>query len=113
MTIIEKYIADAAEIQRPHLKAIYQVIKKQLPEATEQIKYGMPTFFQNGNVVHFGGMKSHLGFYPTPDVIAYFAADLELYQTSKGAVQFPYQELLPIDLIKEMVDYRKKSLNIS
>lgn len=113
MSVIEQYIATADKNQQPHLNTIYRLIKKQFPTATEQIKYGMPTFFENGNLVHFGAMKNHLGFYPTPDVIVHFLDDLEPYQTSKGAVQFPYQESLPIDLIERMIDYRKKSLNIS
>ncbi|MBS7576457.1 MULTISPECIES: DUF1801 domain-containing protein [unclassified Enterococcus] len=113
MTVIEQYIAEAAENQQPHLKACYQVIKMRLPKATEQIKYGLPTFYQNGSIVHFGAMKNHLGFYPTPEVINYFSKALKSYQTSKGAVRFSYQEALPLDLIEGMIDYRKSILNIA
>ncbi|MEZ4627018.1 MAG: hypothetical protein R2912_02600 [Eubacteriales bacterium] len=33
-----------------------------VPEATEKISYGIPTFYLNGNLVHFAAFKRHIGF---------------------------------------------------
>lgn len=110
MTVITDYIHSAPLEQQAHLQTIYQIAKELLPDATEKISYGMPTFFQKENLVHFAGMKKHLGFYPTPSAIEAFSAQLSSYKTSKGAVQFPYTTPLPQTLIKEMINYRKKSV---
>ena len=66
----------------------------------------MPTFKLEGNLVHFGGAKNHLGFYPAPSGITAFAAELASYQSSKGAVQFPYEQPIPYELISKITQFR-------
>jgi uncharacterized protein YdhG (YjbR/CyaY superfamily) len=78
------------------------------PDAQEKVSYRMPTFNLNGNLVHFAAHTEHTGFYPTPSGIAKFKRALSKYQTSKGAVQFPLAEPLPIELIKKIVEFRVK-----
>jgi uncharacterized protein YdhG (YjbR/CyaY superfamily) len=66
----------------------------------------MPTFYLNGNLVHFAAFKSHIGVYPTPSAIVEFAEELKKYKTSKGAVQFPLDEPLPLKLVTRIVKFR-------
>jgi uncharacterized protein YdhG (YjbR/CyaY superfamily) len=66
----------------------------------------MPTFYLHGNLVHFAAYKNHIGFYPTPSAIEAFADELVVYETSKGAVQFPINQPLPLDLVSRMVAFR-------
>lgn len=106
MTIIETYIQQAPLEHQEILNQMYQLIKQTAPEATEKISYGMPTFFQNGNLVHFAAAKNHLGFYPTPSAIKAFEKELTPYKTSKGAIQFPYSKELPVALIEKIVLFR-------
>lgn len=111
MSLIEDYIQAADADKRPRLKEIYQLIKQLVPkETTEKISYGLPTFYLTENLVHFGAMKKHLGFYPTPSVLSAFEVQLEDYQTSKGALQLPYTQELPTDLIQAMVRFRLKEV---
>lgn len=108
---IQEYIQQAPLEQQAHLKEIYQIIKAELPAATEKISYGMPTFYQTENLLHFAGMKKHLGFYPAPSAIQQFQEQLAPYKTSKGAVQFPYTKPLPQKLIQAMVIFRLQEIN--
>lgn len=111
MSSIEKYIHEANQEQQLKLNEIYQLIKEIVPvETTEKISYGMPTFYLKENLVHFGGMKKHLGFYPAPSAIEAFSEELTDYKTSKGAVQFPYDQELPTALITDMVRFRLKEV---
>lgn len=48
------------------LKKLGTTIKKTAPDAAETIKYRMPTFTLDGNLVHFAACKNHIGFYPAP-----------------------------------------------
>jgi len=66
----------------------------------------MPTFFLNGNLVHFAAYSEHIGFYPTPSGIDAFKSELSKYKNAKGSVQFPIEEPLPIELIKKIVKFR-------
>ncbi|MBN2658897.1 MAG: DUF1801 domain-containing protein [Spirochaetales bacterium] len=88
------------------LKQLREIIRKSAPLATEKMTYGMPTYHQGENLVHFAGHKNHIGFYPTPAGIEEFASELESYQTSKGAIRFPLDKDLPAGLIEKIVLYR-------
>ena len=110
MTPIEAYIDNAPEEQQDKLRQMYAILKDELPEATEKISYAMPTFYMDENVVHFAGFKKHLGFYPTPSAVTKFADELKPYKTSKGAIQFPYDQELPENLIRQIVVFRKSEI---
>ena len=84
------------------------MIRRAAPDAVETIKYGIPTFVQGENLVHFAGYKHHIGFYPTSSGIAAFDDKLSRYKRSKGAVQFPLDEPLPAKLIGQIVRFRVK-----
>ena len=111
---IDDYIkAFPLEIQKK-LEQIRSTIRQAAPDATEAIKYSMPTFVLNGNLVHFAAFKNHIGFYPAPSGIIAFYKDISFYKSSKGAIQFPLDKPLPLDLVKKIVEYRvKENLNKS
>ncbi len=105
---IDEYIAQyPAELQSV-LNELRGVIRRAAPDAQEKISWQMPTFFQNGNLVHFAVHKHHIGFYPGAGGIEAFADRLGEYKTSKGAVQFPIGKPLPYALIDEIVKFRVK-----
>lgn len=68
----------------------------------------MPTFDLHGNLVHYAAHKNHIGFYPAPSGIEAFADELSVYESSKGAVKFPIDQPLPLDLIGRIVKFRVK-----
>lgn len=103
---IDEYIRTFPPETRRRLMTIRDIIRTVSPEAKEAIKYGIPTFILDGNLVHFGGFTHHIGLYPTPDAIAHFAQELTPYTTNKGSIQFPASEPLPLALIKKIVMYR-------
>jgi uncharacterized protein YdhG (YjbR/CyaY superfamily) len=105
---IDEYVAGFPQDIQKLLTEVRQTIQNSAPNAAEAIKYGMPTFTLNGNLVHFAAFKNHIGFYPTPSAIRAFDKELEAYKRSKGAVQFPYSGQLPHELISRMVQFRVK-----
>jgi len=107
-TSIDEYIAFAPKDVQQKLHELRAVIKAEAPDAEERIAYQMPTFSQNGNLVHFAAFKNHIGFYPAPSGIENFQDDLARYKSSKGAVQFPLDEDIPMGLIREIVRFRVK-----
>jgi len=103
---IDEYIESAPQAVQEKLIAIRAAIKETAPDAEEKISYQMPTFAQNGNLVHFAVFKQHIGFYPAPSGIEHFQEELARYKTSKGAIQFPLEEEIPLDLVREIVRFR-------
>lgn len=103
---IDEYIATFPPEVRLLLQKIRKTIHEAAPEAKEAIKYRMPTFVLNGNLVHFAGFKHHIGFYPVPSGMEKFKADLSRFKQGKGSVQFPLDQPIPYDLIQRIVEFR-------
>ncbi len=105
---IDGYISGFPKDIQIILQKIRAVIRKAAPEAEETINYGIPTFTLEGNLVHFAAYKNHIGFYPAPSGIKAFQKELSEYKGSKGAVQFPLNKRLPVDLISRITKFRVK-----
>ncbi|MFZ0544062.1 MAG: DUF1801 domain-containing protein [Candidatus Promineifilaceae bacterium] len=103
---IDEYIRQFPDEIQEILQQLRQTIKESAPEAAEKISYQMPTFALNGNLVHFAAYKNHIGFYPTPSGIETFKEELSPYKSSIGAVQFPIDQPLPLELIGRIVKFR-------
>jgi uncharacterized protein YdhG (YjbR/CyaY superfamily) len=103
---VDEYLAAFNGERRAILERVRSAVAGAAPEAGEAISYGMPTFKVQGRaVMHFAGMKNHLGVYPAPAAIEAFAERLAGYKTSKGAVQFPWNRPVPFELIGEMTRF--------
>ncbi len=103
---IDEYIKTYPKETQVVLEQLRQTIQKAAPEAKESIAYGIPTFKLHGNLVHFGGYKNHIGFYPAPSGIEEFKKELSVYQTGKGTLAFPIDKPLPLDLVTRVVKFR-------
>lgn len=111
MTIIESYIAEQPKERQNQLNELYELLKKQLPDATEKISYGMPTFYDAHNIIHFANMKHHIGLYPGASPIARLQNELSDYHTSKGAIQLPVGKPLPTELIVKVTQLALQRAN--
>ncbi|MBK6282815.1 MAG: DUF1801 domain-containing protein [Draconibacterium sp.] len=103
---INEYISEFPEEIRFKLEQIRETIQQAAPEAKEAVRYGMPTFVLNGNLVHFAAYKNHIGFYPAPSGIDAYLDELAVYRTGKGTIQFPIDQPIPFNLIKKVVEFR-------
>ncbi len=108
MNEIDNYIMQYPDELQVKLKEIRQIIKEAAPQATEKISWAMPTFYLNGNLVHFALHKTHIGFYPGASGVENFEGELGDYKHSKGAIQFPLSKPLPKELITRIVEFRVK-----
>lgn len=105
---IDAYIATFPPSLQDRLQAMRAIIAKTAPKASEKISYAMPTFYLNGNLVHFAAFKNHVGLYPGAGGVAEFEAELDAYVHAKGSIQFPHDKPLPTTLIKKIVAFRVK-----
>jgi uncharacterized protein YdhG (YjbR/CyaY superfamily) len=108
MKTIDEYIKNFEPRIQKTLNEFRSCIKTIAPEATEKISYGIPTFYLNGNLVHFAAFKEHYGFFPSPSGIDAFEKELAPYRTGKGTLQFPLDKPIPWNIIKKVVQLRVK-----
>jgi len=107
---IDEYISGfPIEVQKK-LEQVRIAIRKAVPKAEETIKYAIPTYTLNGNIVSFGAWKKHIGLYPAPRNVKKFAKELSAYEGNKSTEQFPLDKPIPTALISRMVKWLAKRM---
>lgn len=103
---IDEYIVNYSLELQEVLQDLRKFIHKCAPEATEKISWDMPTFYLQGNLVHFDVNKGYIGLYPGASPGVVFKEELKEYKTTKGSIHLPLNKPMPYDLIKKIVEYR-------
>lgn len=103
---IDDYIAAASPDAQGLLRELRDAVRAAAPAAVETISYGMPAFAQNGTLLTFAALKNGIGVYPTSSGVAAFPSEVSPYVSTKGALRFPLDQPLPIDLIVRIVRFR-------
>jgi uncharacterized protein YdhG (YjbR/CyaY superfamily) len=103
---IDEYITTFPKEVQEVLEKIRMTIRKTAPGAQETIKYQMPTFLLEGNLVYFAAFKRHIGFYPPVKGLVKLKDELSVYEGPKGSLLFPLDKPIPYDLISEIVKFR-------
>ena len=104
---IDEYLARVPDDQRAALERLRAQIHAAVPDATETISYGLPTFKLNGRwFVAFGVARKHCSFYPGRAPLEALAGELTGYRLWKGTINFPADRPLPADLVKKLIDVR-------
>lgn len=105
---IDAYLATLPDDKRAALQSLRQAIAAAAPGAVEAISYGAPAFKVGGRpLVAYNAAKHHCAFYVmSPAVMEAHQADLQGYDTSKGAIRFPPGKPLPAGLVAKLVGAR-------
>lgn len=106
---VDEYILNAPSEWQGRLEEVRAAIKSVAPASKERISYGMPFYEYHGGLVYFGIAKNHIGIYAIFEPVRQqFKKELEGQVMSKGTIQFPLSEKLPVDLIKKLVKAQMK-----
>ena len=103
---VDDYISGQAESVRPLLIKIRKTIKKAAPKAMEKISWGMPTYWQGENLIHFAVFKKHIGIFPGDLSRLPFKKQLSGYETTKGSIHFPLDKPIDYSFISEITKFR-------
>ena len=98
---VDEYIASQKPEVQARLHELRATIRTAVPQATEVISYGMPTYTLDGRRVHFAAAKRHCALYGgAADLVA---DKLRAFKTLRGTVQFALDQPVPADLVRELV----------
>jgi uncharacterized protein YdhG (YjbR/CyaY superfamily) len=104
MDTVDEYIAEFPDDVRPLLEGIRAAIHRVLPEAAEEIRYGMPAVMLGGwHAIYFAGWKGHLDVYPVHPSNSAIESELARYRSGKDALRFPLDRPIPYDLIERVI----------
>jgi uncharacterized protein YdhG (YjbR/CyaY superfamily) len=105
---VDDYIAGFPPEKRVILEKVRATIRGAAPDASEVISYRMPTFMQDGVLIHFAAFKSHIGLYPPVSGDADLEEALAPYAGEKGNLRFLLDRPIPYDLIERIVKLRAR-----
>ena len=101
---VEGYLSAVPEPARSNFEKLRAAVLSVVPaEATETISYGIPAIRHGEVVVWYAAFAEHCSLFPTAALIDAFETELKGYATSKGTIQFPVDEAVPVGLIKKIV----------
>lgn len=107
---VTEHFAKFESPKRETLEEMRRRILQLVPDATQDIKYNMPTFVKNGKAFAcLDGFKNHLGYFPySGQITKQVAKELEAagYKYSSGGIQFRIDEPISMDLLKKLIDLR-------
>lgn len=91
------------------MQTIRGIILSVVPEVEETISYQIPCFKYNGYLIYYAAYAKHISLsYPFSQAfLTEFATELKAYKTSKSAIQIPLNKPLPIEMIKQIILFRK------
>ena len=94
------------------LQHLCETIRSIVPHAKETMRYGMPAFKVDGNVVAgFDGFKNHCSYFPhSGSVLRELDGYPEWCEVSKGTLKFPIGKKLPKSLVRKLISIRRKQI---
>jgi uncharacterized protein YdhG (YjbR/CyaY superfamily) len=108
---VDVYIDSLSSPAREFIIRLRETIRLTAPEAAELISYGMPAFRMGKILVYYAAHKAHIGLYPaSTTVMQVFREELAGYETSKGAIRFPFDKGIPTELVERIIRFRLTEL---
>lgn len=109
MSAVDDCLAGLPDDRRAALQAIRERVHELYPDATETIRYRMPTFVVDGHAI--GGFLAHrdfLSWYPhSGSTLATLADRLGGRSRTKSALHFTVADPLPDDLLAALLATRR------
>ena len=105
---IDEYLAGMRPDQRAALQKVRAAVRAAAPRAEEGFSYGLPAFRLDGKpIAGFAATAKHCSYYPMSGSITEALRDeLAGYETSKGAIHFQPDAVLPTALVRKLVKAR-------
>lgn len=106
---VAAYYKALASPQRETMLAMRERILRVIPDATEVIKYAMPTFVVDGTpLCGIMAHTKHIGYYPySGSVLGQFPEFMEKYGGTKSALHVPIGKPLPVATIRRLITARR------
>ena len=106
-TSVAAYLKAVPPAPRAALQRLRKTIRAAVPQATEVISYGIPTFKHQGWRVHFAAFKDHCSLFGIgAAVMKAHKRELAGFQTSKCTIRFTADRPLPATLVRKLVTAR-------
>lgn len=104
---VDGILAALPEAQRAALQDLRDTLHMLVPEATEAISFGVPTFIYGGPLLGFGATKTECSLHVMrPALVASLRAAIAPRRASGGTIHFSPSDPLPSEIIERIVRER-------
>lgn len=100
---VSQYLDNWPTPKKKILRTVQECIRKAAPKGEDVISYAMPAVLFDGKRVWYAGWDKHYSIY-VPQVMAQYQNELKRYKTSKSAINFPWDEPVPVALITKIAE---------
>ena len=109
---VDRYLELLPEAHRASLEGLRDTIRELLPHAGEGLAYGVPAYRHNGKLIAgFAAHAKHVNYLPHSGTVVGGLGDvLASYDTTKGSVKFPPGAVLPVEVVRALLDARLAEL---
>lgn len=107
---IDQYHATFSKELQNRMESIRKIVHLVVPGAEETISYQIPCFKYNGYLIYYSAYTKHISLsHPfSAELLKTFENELKELKVSKSAIQFPNNKPLPLDLIENIIKFRRK-----
>lgn len=102
---LEDYFANLKNpAHHDDLQQLRTFLNDRLPQATEDLTYGMPTYSQDGDVVvSMASQKAYMAIYMDMELVNQYRDDLGSLDCGKSCIRFKKLDDLPLDVIETIL----------
>ena len=112
MTVIDDYLSSLNGTEKAVIGHMYDLVRQWIPEATEDLSYGMPAFKYKGKgLVSIMANKNFLSLYPF-GAVEKLAVDTSAFEKTSGSIHFSSKKPIPDKLLKEIILARKQQIEL-
>ena len=103
-TTVPAYLDEVPEDRREALEKIRTMISSLVPQATESMEYGMPTYFLDGFLFALASQKQYMALYISDtDLLEEYRNKFVKLNLGKSCVRFRKLQDLPLDVTEELL----------
>ena len=105
---VDAFLAALPQDRWEKLQALREKLLGIAPGAAEKLAWGMPTLWENGNLIHYAPVKDHIGLYPGPSAVDAMRELIDALglATTKGSIHLSWTEPLPDALLEGLVAFQ-------
>jgi len=110
MSVIDDFMPSLTPENKQVIGHMYAIVRQQVPDATEELSYGMPAFKWRGKgLIAVMPTKDGLSLYPFC-AVSRLGIDLSDYAMTSGSIHFSLEQPVPDELLKQIIIARQQQI---
>jgi uncharacterized protein YdhG (YjbR/CyaY superfamily) len=102
--LVEEYLEQLEPQRRAALTKVRALIREEVPEAAETMKYRMPTYeYGKGILCAFASQKQYMSLYMETEAVEDHKAELQSLDVGKSCIRFRNLGQLPVETVRTML----------